>query len=108
VCPWSHFFGALVPTLAAYTSGSFDLYAEDLATFRVFVIAGAFVSFGVIVYSYITMSRIAQQAAAESPVQDYLLIAAFAIIMQAISMMPPVYHAMYPLYSVCWPIRWWR
>lgn len=106
MCPWSHFFGALVPTLAAYTSGSFDLYAEDLATFRVFVIAGAFVSFGMIVYSYITMSRIAQQAAAESPVQDYyLLIAAFAIIMQAISMMPPVYHAMYPLHSACWPIR---
>src|SRR5215218_7181668 len=46
------------------------------------------------------MSRIAQQAAAESPVQDYLLIAAFAIIMQAISMMPPVYHATYPPFGL--------
>ena len=37
VCvPMVSFFGALVPTLAAYTSGSFDLYAEDLATVKGF------------------------------------------------------------------------
>lgn len=94
------FFGALVPTLAAYPSGSFNLYAEELVAFRVVVIAGAFASFGVIAYSYITMSRIAQQEVANNPVRDYLLVAAFGIVMLSISDMPPVYHATYPPFGL--------